>query len=957
MIAGTVQIDGGAVQALPGSPWSAGESININLTSFLPGDGALNGHWVLLHLFDTATGDPEAPPANHLGRITLAGSIGVEDPFNPGQVQLLVSSALETEFPTFAEFPIGPGATDWAGLECTSPDLQRRSLIAASLLGDLTDDLAVGRIHRIESFAVAEGGVYQRGGRIMGDIVSNAPNDTLYPIGTAIRSVVAHREISGDLVATLPVSMLGDPYTRASIGAIRLRGPFASSLSGDISAVHGAIGTIWSAAPVGRTSGPTLKIWAGHGIRQVVAFDEASNQEVDADIDAIIYAYQVGPNGEKSYEANPQRGPAYDAPIELIATKGSITGEIRAANIHASGLLPAVPLVERRGIYCDPDCINGAKVGGDLLAPVTIDYVCEGTIAARSIQAPVIVGRMLEGAIVAWDVDAEQVPPQTNRIPLISIGEAPDIENPFYSRYEPGFTGFGIGSVCWTPNFRECEEIGLIFQGDCEEGTAASIIAAHRVDQLSIARVSVWEHSEGYSHAYPPLIEVASIGELTIGQLREGIVWSGIVVPESPTQAEHLGDRYASIEHISLGCVGPMGDIWAMGFDRMDVTKNFLGELHAPSLIAGSLIQIGGGLVAPGSDPINDCNCGAIADVPCAGAPTDWEPVHPLGDLRAELMAPRTPGTDRPPVGAIRLKEPFSLGGQVSIHADSLSQQHDLSQWTGDVIIGDGAVPAQRIVLSADSTRASYPLGNNADAIAPLYNIPSHILGGQTPPARGGAIGLVPFARYEADCNPLNAYGLPLGQADYIFDLPLQDPDHEYPEVAFYGPIAINGDRGVDLLRVDPHNFENTVALGASIWDDVVPANLPRVLRLTPGSLGDIPPGRNRVEPLPTLVCDLGPDYPATIETFGGAPLAPHFDFVLGHECIPVAPAESCLCLHTWCFLADFDFSGSLDGDDVILFFAAWDESDDLADLDLQNGVDGDDVILFFCWWDEGCSF
>jgi Tol biopolymer transport system component len=50
---------------------------------------------------------------------------------------------------------------------------------------------------------------------------------------------------------------------------------------------------------------------------------------------------------------------------------------------------------------------------------------------------------------------------------------------------------------------------------------------------------------------------------------------------------------------------------------------------------------------------------------------------------------------------------------------------------------------------------------------------------------------------------------------------------------------------------------------------------------------------------------------------------------------------------------ADYDFSGFVDGDDVIAFFSDW--SAGFADLDLSGSTDGDDVIAFMTRWDSGC--
>lgn len=50
---------------------------------------------------------------------------------------------------------------------------------------------------------------------------------------------------------------------------------------------------------------------------------------------------------------------------------------------------------------------------------------------------------------------------------------------------------------------------------------------------------------------------------------------------------------------------------------------------------------------------------------------------------------------------------------------------------------------------------------------------------------------------------------------------------------------------------------------------------------------------------------------------------------------------------------ADYDFSGLVDGDDVITFFSDW--SAGSGDIDLSGATDGDDVILFMTYWDAGC--
>ncbi|MFN9958025.1 MAG: hypothetical protein ACK55I_33390, partial [bacterium] len=55
------------------------------------------------------------------------------------------------------------------------------------------------------------------------------------------------------------------------------------------------------------------------------------------------------------------------------------------------------------------------------------------------------------------------------------------------------------------------------------------------------------------------------------------------------------------------------------------------------------------------------------------------------------------------------------------------------------------------------------------------------------------------------------------------------------------------------------------------------------------------------------------------------------------------------------CF-ADYNNDGSIDGDDVLSFYADWDAAENCADVDASGGVDGDDAITFFGLWDAAGS-
>ncbi|MFZ4573082.1 MAG: GC-type dockerin domain-anchored protein [Phycisphaerales bacterium] len=53
--------------------------------------------------------------------------------------------------------------------------------------------------------------------------------------------------------------------------------------------------------------------------------------------------------------------------------------------------------------------------------------------------------------------------------------------------------------------------------------------------------------------------------------------------------------------------------------------------------------------------------------------------------------------------------------------------------------------------------------------------------------------------------------------------------------------------------------------------------------------------------------------------------------------------------------VGDFNCDGNTDGDDIIDFFAMWDNGDPAADVTQDGNVDGDDLIVFFGGWDAGC--
>ena len=53
--------------------------------------------------------------------------------------------------------------------------------------------------------------------------------------------------------------------------------------------------------------------------------------------------------------------------------------------------------------------------------------------------------------------------------------------------------------------------------------------------------------------------------------------------------------------------------------------------------------------------------------------------------------------------------------------------------------------------------------------------------------------------------------------------------------------------------------------------------------------------------------------------------------------------------------LADFNMDGSVDSQDVVEFFIAWDNGENAADLNGDDSIDSEDLVLFFLRFEVGC--
>ncbi|MFZ4575970.1 MAG: hypothetical protein ACOYN0_16395, partial [Phycisphaerales bacterium] len=98
-----------------------------------------------------------------------------------------------------------------------------------------------------------------------------------------------------------------------------------------------------------------------------------------------------------------------------------------------------------------------------------------------------------------------------------------------------------------------------------------------------------------------------------------------------------------------------------------------------------------------------------------------------------------------------------------------------------------------------------------------------------------------------------------------------------------------------------------------------------------------------------TIPVTAGQNYTIRVGGFAGAVGSGNLNLTL------VVP-PSCSWQADGCF-ADYNNDSSIDGDDVIAFFADWDSGNPCADS-AGDGVDGDDVIAFFGSWDSnGAGF
>jgi hypothetical protein len=506
---------------------------------------------------------------------------------------------------------------------------------------------------------------------------------------------------------------------------------------------------------------------------------------------------------------------------------------------------------------------------------------------------------------------------------------------------------------------------------DVNDDTLAGLVAARAITSLRIFRMTGWElENPGLAaEVNPPIVEVQQLGSLEIGEMRQGVVWSGNFDDSPSTPApffsnSHVGlptdaftkDDFTSFPgvpgttpQIKIGCMGNGADLWVKNFNKLQVDHSVLGEIHCPNVPSKASIVIGDALGSEGNADFSTCGChdGDINGI-CvssgafvAEVPIIWSPRYignSLGDPNRRTAH-----------GRIWISSSEGLNDQIILNANNNSVADPASHaefWRGEVIVGPVAYGAADpgdvitdncIVLSPDAI--------DADHLAPFYGIAPGPLG-------GGAVGVAPFHLYDTDGFPINNQLIPAPVSQPKLTVVSTDfeaggtNDATPVTIGFYGPIYKSSGSWNSKVRIDciPLSQQSAVCT-ATGWQNITslllvrgPGDLgwtqPRALGLSrANSLMAIGPGIYRVTFLGVKCTDLlGNPAPHPLVTTGDACPEDAFYFRVGRDCPRVlggtgdgiddsVQTGSFIC-PTGC--GDFNNSGGITVQDIFDFLAAW---------------------------------
>ncbi|MFZ2872870.1 MAG: hypothetical protein WAZ94_00130, partial [Phycisphaerales bacterium] len=655
-------------------------------------------------------------PDDDAGKITISGTLATG-----GQLRVLVAGASQGWLSSNTD-PIlqvglrhlGVDAAD--GIVVTDADLRANTRLMAYVSGDVRGDITLGQVRRIQCGVPGSTPT----GVIAANLTSTGANVPAGdgPLEGAVGYIIAGDAISGTIIATTPAAGAAD-IERVQVGPNEA----AAGISGDIVSESGAIRAVYTTGPIDSGTSTLLRVHAANGIGQLRAVAGDTGPVLARTFKADVLANSVMASNPNTFA---YVSPASDGPLGALETGGDLLGVVHAGNLTATNLGGGGA---RDGIY----------VGGICHAPITIDLVVDKAhIVARTFLAPVTIGYSQIGIVAATGgATPPEDPPAgyaDGRIPEITVGyaELPAGAAGVYAGFARGLRGPGTYSRDIPTLVAEWFRVG---------GTVPSESCIHAESSIGTVTLRAMQSDPFVSGCskYPPALEAPLIEELTIGAFAHGVVWSGQVGGSDPNV------HYATIGVTSIGCMRQMSTLWMQSWQTADILTDMYGDIRVPSTPAGSAVRIGRVLgdeaaaAFPDEPPVYACECTTQpSEVACQQC--DWQWNNFDGVLG--LASPRNPWwpecngvEDR--AGQIIVHNDNGLSGQIIINA-GVAGLAPAVLWSGKAQVGDAANNCSDVVIS--------PAQSQPD-LAPHYARLSADLG-------GGAVGLVPFALHDEDCDP-----------------------------------------------------------------------------------------------------------------------------------------------------------------------------------------------------------
>jgi hypothetical protein len=470
--------------------------------------------------------------------------------------------------------------------------------------------------------------------------------------------------------------------------------------------------------------------------------------------------------------------------LSKLETGGSFFGSLNLGNLRT---LP-LDIGEPNGIQSSLDAHipqtgfsplghSGLHVRGTINAPITIQGVVEyADIIAERILQPIIIGSLLKGSVIAYGEPTAQ-DPGAGSLHSIRVGRDPQIVGAEASLYLPGFCGVDSPPIDLNPYNRTIEErwfqpestdlggaSGVVFPVG---GADDAVIRAFTAGPINVAAMSSFYLGVGGTTKSRPRIEVRSAESINVGIMLAGAVWSGALEYNPEGVENDPTNDYATTSLFQADCLGSVADVWMQSTPLIFVDGDVRGQIRTPWLESDHSIVIGGTLAPADTDPASGFGCNA----PVATAGLGGVEQSPR-DIQA--------GADEPfesaDFGAIYIRDPLGLAGQITLEANNTTAVHDTSRLAGFVRVG-GFLPGQTVVTLA--TANSLAAGTTAASILPFYALNAAQLG-------GGAVGVVPFAVHLADSPAVTG-------ADSIFPpfiLPTALRISGLP-LRYYGPVVM----------------------------------------------------------------------------------------------------------------------------------------------------------------------